>query len=71
MRPATLISSPSVSPGVPRRGDYLCSERALYRVERVFGDRALIEDCRTESLIDISIAELMLLKPVRLASGHD
>jgi hypothetical protein len=71
MQPVTLISSPTLSSDVPRAGDYLCSDRALYLVERVLEDRALIEDCRTEALIDISIAELMSLKPVRRASDGD
>ena len=71
MQPATLISSPALSPHTPRPGDYLRSERALYRVERVLGDRAVIEDCRTELLIDISVTELLALKPVRPAADDD
>jgi hypothetical protein len=48
----------------PKPGDYLCSERELYRIERVQGDRALLEDCVTEALVDLPIAELNELKPV-------
>jgi hypothetical protein len=49
----------------PRPGDYLCSERELYRIERVQGDRALLEDCMTEALVDLPIEELNSLTPVR------
>jgi hypothetical protein len=49
----------------PRPGDYLCSERELYRIERVQGDRALLEDCKTDALVDLPISELGELKPVR------
>jgi hypothetical protein len=68
VQPPALISSPPLAPDAPRPGDYLRSERALYRIERVLADRALIEDCRTESLIDISLAELTTLTPVRPAA---
>ena len=51
--------------GSPRPGDYLCSERELYRIERVQGDRALLEDCVTEALVDLPIQELNSLTPVR------
>jgi hypothetical protein len=49
----------------PRPGDYLCSEHELYRIERVQGERAMLEDCLTEALVDLPIAELSELKPVR------
>jgi hypothetical protein len=71
VQPSALISPPALAPDLPRPGDYLCSERALYRVERMLGDRALIEDCKTESLIDVTIDELLALKPVRRASDGD
>jgi hypothetical protein len=47
-----------------RAGDYLCSDRDLFRVERVLDDRALIEDCRTEVLIDVSLDQLATLERV-------
>ena len=47
-----------------RPGDYLCSDRDLFRVERVIDDRALIEDCRTEVLIDVSLDQLATLERV-------
>jgi hypothetical protein len=62
---STLMPRRSRFGPAPRPGDYFCSDSALYRVERVLGDRVLIEDCRTEALIDISFGELMALRPVR------
>lgn len=43
-------------------GDYLCSERDLYWVEHLAGDRAIIEDCRTGDLIDVSASDLERLQ---------
>jgi hypothetical protein len=51
--------------GSPQPGDYLCSEHELYRIERVQGERAMLEDCLTEALVDLPITELNELKPVR------
>jgi hypothetical protein len=51
--------------GCPRPGDYLRSEHELYRIERVQGDRALLEDCMTEALVELPIEELNALTPVR------
>lgn len=47
-----------------RSGDYFYSERALYWVEHVVGERALVEDCRTGGLIDVSASELLRLDRV-------
>ena len=63
-----VIPTPTEAREVPSPCDYLCSDRALYRVERILGNRALVEDCKTESLIDISIDELLALTPVRPAA---
>ena len=52
----------------PRPGDYLCSESELYRIERIQGDRALLEDCMTAALVDLPLSELRALKPVRRGS---
>lgn len=54
-----FTAEPSLQPG-----DYLHSDRDLYRVERLLEDRALIEDCRTEVLIDISRDRLAGLQRV-------
>ena len=42
-------------------GDYLCSERELYRVEQIGSEHAVIEECRTGELIDTRIADLRSL----------
>ena len=49
----------------PQPGDYLSSEHELYRVERIQGERAMLEDCLTEALVDLPISELNELNPVR------
>lgn len=51
-----------------RVGDYLCSRRELYCVEHVGLERAVLEDCRTGSLIDVPRSELSLLKCVRASA---
>jgi hypothetical protein len=48
-------------------GDYLCSERDLYRVEQIGEGRALIEDCRTGGLLGVPLAKLLGLRLVREA----
>jgi hypothetical protein len=45
-------------------GDYLCSERDLYRVEQLADGRALLEDCRTGDLVDAPFGELSRLRRV-------
>ena len=48
----------------PEAGDYYAAEGELFRVERIFGDRALIEDCCTEMLLDITVRELSRLRRI-------
>jgi hypothetical protein len=48
-------------------GDYMCSERDLYRIEQLGGERALLEDCRNGDLIDVSLPELLELRRVKRA----
>lgn len=48
----------------PEPGEYFADERDLFRVERIFGDRALIEDCRTGVLLDIAVRELSRLRHI-------
>jgi hypothetical protein len=48
-------------------GDYLCSQRDLYRVEELVDGHALVEDCRSGALIEMPLVELLSLEPV--ASG--
>ena len=45
-----------------RVGAYLCSRRELYCVEQIGHERALLEDCRTGSFIDVPRSELSLLR---------
>lgn len=43
-------------------GDYMFSDRDLYRVEQLTEERVLIEDCRTGDLIDAPVEELAALR---------
>jgi hypothetical protein len=52
-----------------RTGDYMASERDLYRVEHVRGQRVLLEDCRSGDLVDIDARELSALELVRTLSS--
>jgi hypothetical protein len=45
-------------------GDYFSTTTELYRVERVIGDRILLEDCRTESLIEVGTEQVLVMNPV-------
>lgn len=46
-------------------GDYFNTARELYRVERVVEGRVLLEDCRTEVLIEVGMEQLLAMNPVR------
>jgi hypothetical protein len=48
----------------PEAGDHYIAEGDRFRVERIFGDRVLIEDCRTEMLLDITVRELSRLRRI-------
>jgi len=50
-------------------GDYLCSDDALYYVEYVGPERAVLEDCRTGTSLDVSIADATRLRPVAPAAS--
>jgi hypothetical protein len=45
-------------------GKYLCSDRDLYRVEKVFRRRVLLEDCRSGVLLDVEPSDLRRLRRV-------
>lgn len=47
-----------------RRGEYLATERELFRIEELFGSRAFVENCMTGELIDVGLDELEGLRPV-------
>jgi hypothetical protein len=40
------VANTNIARDLPRPGDYLCSDRALYQVERVLDDHAVIDDCK-------------------------
>jgi hypothetical protein len=46
-------------------GDYMHSDRELYRVEQLGAERALLEDCRSGDLIDVPLPELVVLRRVK------
>ena len=45
-------------------GDYFSTARELYRVERVIGERILLEDCRTECLIEVGVEQVLAMNRV-------
>lgn len=49
-------------------GDYVRSERDLYRIEQLWDGHALVEDCRSGELIDVAIPALAELESVRPAA---
>jgi hypothetical protein len=51
-----------------RIGDYYAGDRELFRVEEIVHDRVLLEDCRTEALIEVAIGELAKLRRVERES---
>ena len=50
-------------------GDYIASTHELYRVEKLSGDRVLLEDCRNGSLFDLGLHQLAGLRLVKRAHG--
>jgi hypothetical protein len=46
-------------------GDYYSTERDLYRIEEVHGEFALIEDCRTEIVLEVAVSEILGMDRVR------
>ena len=51
-------------PATVREHSYYHSRTELYRVEHAFGSHVLVEDCRTGSLVDLTIAEFSKLEPL-------
>ena len=45
-------------------GDYFSTSSELYRVERVIGDRILLEDCRTEVLIEVGTEQVLAMSRI-------
>ena len=67
---ASLVAGAPIAPPPAelRSGDYYCTRRDLYRVEEIHGEFALIEDCRTEFVLDIAVSEIMSMERVRPAA---
>jgi hypothetical protein len=66
---ADATDGPAAAPP-DQGGRYLHSEHALYRVEQVGPQRALLEDCRTGTLLDVPISHLNELAPVAVGGPH-
>ena len=58
--------APPSSPAQPsiEAGEYFSTDRELYRVERIVADRVLLEDCRTETLIEVGIDLVRAMRPI-------
>ena len=65
--PIRAEPAPAPAPKV-KRGDYLHSHRELYRVESLDSNRVLLEQCRTNAMVEVSLERLDELQPVRLAA---
>jgi hypothetical protein len=61
--------APTTFPSAPRAGEYYCTRSDLYRVEEVHGEFALLEDCRTEIVLEVAVSEVLSMDRVRPASG--
>ena len=61
--PPLTVSSPL------RVGEYYSTERDLYRIEEVHGEFALIEDCRTEHVLEVAVSEILAMNRVRRSSS--
>jgi hypothetical protein len=57
-------SSAAIEPEPLVEGTYLCSEIDLFCVECVGPERVLLEDCRTSTLLDVSLAEASGLRRI-------
>ena len=62
------LEAPSSAPAL-HGGEYFCTDRDLYRVEEVRGGFAMVEDCRTDLILEVAVEEILAMKPVRPASG--
>ena len=67
LSPVALAPTAALAPLHP--GDYYCTERDLYRVEELHGDFALIEDCRSEIVLDVAVSEILTMDRVRPSAG--
>ena len=58
----------TVFPTEPRTGEYYCTRHDLFRVEEVHGEFALVEDCRTEIVLEVAVSEILSMDRVRPAA---
>jgi hypothetical protein len=61
----SLDVAPRTLPARLSAGEYFSTQRDLYRVEEVHGEFALIEDCRTEMVLEVAISEILSMDRVR------
>ena len=54
-----LTLAPATAPAPIHTGDYYRTERDLYRVEELHGKFALIEHCRTETVLELAVSEIL------------
>src|SRR5262245_42101239 len=65
LRVGPLVVQTIERPKAPSIGDYFVArERDLFRVVEAAAGRVLLEDCRTETLIDVGAAEVARLRRV-------
>jgi hypothetical protein len=64
-----LVLPPATAPAPIQAGEYYCTRRDLYRIEDVHGEFALIEDCRTEMVLEVAVSEILTMDRVR-PSAH-
>jgi hypothetical protein len=61
--------APATTTAALHPGDYYRTERDLYRIEELHGDFALIEDCRSEIVLDVAVSEILTMDRVRPSAG--
>ena len=61
--------APTTFPAEPRAGEYYATRSDLYHVEEVHGEFALLEDCRTEIVLEVAVGEVLSMDRVRPASS--
>ena len=67
LSPVALAPTAALAPLHP--GDYYSTERDLYRVEELHGDFAMIEDCRTEMVLEVAVSEILTMDRVRASAN--
>ena len=59
--------APTTFPTELKAGEYYCTRTDLYHVEEVHGEFALLEDCRTEIVLEVAVSEVLAMDRVRPA----